>query len=91
MSVQIDGDEIFRQVMASPQVEAAVHEQATKIAVKARRFSTAAGREANIRVERVEVPSGRASFNVVSDDAAGEFGNAEVRRLRTLRRAAGGE
>lgn len=91
MSVRIDGDAIFQQVMATPQVEAAVHDQAVKIAQKARRLSTAAGRDANIRVERVDVPSGRVSYNVVSDDVDGEYGNAEMRRLRTLRRAAGGD
>lgn len=91
MTVEIDGDAIFHQVMSTPQVEAAVHERATKIAQKARQLSVAAGRDANIRVERVNLPSGRVSYNVVSDDVEGEYGNAEMQRLRTLRRAAGGK
>lgn len=91
MSVRIDGDELFKQVMATPQVEAAVHDRAVRIAQKARRLSTAEGRDANIRVERVNVPSGRVTYNVTSDDVDGEYGNAEMRRLRTLRRAAGGD
>ena len=91
MSVRIDGDELFKQVMATPQVEAAVHDRAVRIAQKARRLSTAEGRDANIRVERVDVPSGRVTYNVTSDDVDGEYGNAEMRRLRTLRRAAGGD
>ena len=91
MSVRIDGDELFKQVMATPQVETAVHDRAVRIAQKARRLSTAEGRDANIRVERVNVPSGRVTYNVTSDDVDGEYGNAEMRRLRTLRRAAGGD
>ncbi|MCH6197448.1 hypothetical protein MHT86_08065 [Corynebacterium mastitidis] len=91
MSIHIDGDDIFRQVMATDQVNAAVYKEAARIAAKARRLDIADGTgTATIKVQRVPVASGRVAYNVTSDDVNGEYGSTNAKRLRTLRRAAEG-
>lgn len=91
LRIQIDGDEIFQQVMGTPQVQAAVYKEAAKIAARARRLDIADGRgAAQIKIDRVPLPSGRVAYNVTSSDVAGEYGTSEAKRLATLRRAAKG-
>lgn len=87
--IDIDADDLFRQGMALPQVVGATLGRAGRIAERARRN---ARREGHTNVEFSVVqrhhPNGRTSFDVVSNDAASEYGTGEVRRLRALRRAA---
>ncbi|WP_156801771.1 hypothetical protein [Corynebacterium mastitidis] len=91
MSAKIDGDDLFRQVMGTTQVQSAVYKEAVRIAAKARRLDASEGKgTATIKVERIPIANGRAAYNVTSDDVSGEYGTSEAKRLRTLRRAAKG-
>lgn len=91
VSVHIDGDDLFRQVMSTTQVRSAVFAKAQKIAAKARRLDAAEGTgSATIEIKQIPVASGRAVYNVTSSDVDGEYGTSTVKRLGTLRRAAKG-
>mgnify|MGYP007055514199 CR=1 FL=1 len=84
-----DFDDLFQQVMASPQVQGAVMDRAARIAARARQIDQRDGRgTADITVEPRHLASGRAAFDVVSRDPSSEYGTHEVPRIRALRRAA---
>lgn len=86
--LDLDFDDLFRQANAHPLTEGAVAGRAGRIAARARRIDQREGSgEANIFVRRRDLPNGRMSYDVVSNDPSGEFGTGEHARIRALRRA----
>lgn len=86
--IDIDVDDLFKQVMATNQVQGTVQQRAARIAARARQITLAEGGSANITVEQYHMANGRASYNVISDSPDEEYGTAAGVRLRALRRAA---
>lgn len=69
--IDIDFDEMFREVMRQPGVKGAVQGRAAKIAAVARREFAKAKVDANVSISQVYIPSGRFGVNVtahVADD-----------------------
>ena len=83
--VELDLDDLFKQVMDTDQVVGGTEQQAAKIAARARQITLREGGEAVIDVRRRYHANGRASYDVVSDE---EYGTSEKKRIRALRRAA---
>lgn len=88
--VNIDGDQLFFDVMKTPQVRAKVRQTAQRIASKAIAIDKKEnGGKATITLVDKTTARGRAVTEVHSTDAAGEYGTSTAARRRTLRRAAG--
>lgn len=86
--VDLDVDELWREAMQLPAVEAATFQRAANIATRARQIAAREGVfDLNVQVERHFLPNGRMSFNVSSDENL-EFGAQDFKRVRALRRAA---
>ncbi len=83
-------DEQWQAVVGSAPVQAAILRRATTIAARARSLNDAEGGKAQITLERATRADGRPVVNVVSDNAAEEYGTSGTRRRRVLRRAASG-
>ncbi len=79
---------LMQRVSQTTQVRDALRAQANRIAARARQLDAADGGGARISVRDGIRPQGRAYANVISDDAAGEFGTSKTSRRRTLGRAA---
>lgn len=89
--VSLDFDEIFQDANATLPVEAGLRQRAQEIANKARRLDERENQgKSNFRIESGNLPNGRRYHRVISDDVAGEFGNADSKRRSILRRASGG-
>lgn len=86
--IDIDPDDIFHQVMQNPAVDAAVYKKAATIARTARRLERELDTPSSIRIAKHPLPSGRVSYDVISDDPAGEYGTSRKKRKAALRRAA---
>lgn len=88
--IDLDMDSIFERANQTKMVRAKVQDRTAKIAARARRIDMAENEgRANIKVVTKTLGNGRFVGNVESDDAAGEFGDSNTKRRRTLRRAAG--
>ena len=85
--VELDLDDLFKQVMDTDQVVGGTEQQAVKIAARARQITLREGGEAVIDVRRRYHVNGRASYDVVSESDE-EYGTSEKKRIRALRRAA---
>ena len=87
--IDIDGDELFRQVMAQPGVRAAVQERAAKIAAMTRRELARGRVDASVSIKPVGLSSGRAAVNVevsAAEDQRGRAAGALRRAVRGVRR-----
>lgn len=86
--LDLDFDDLFRQANDHPSTDGAVAGRAGRVAARARRIDQLEGNgDATIFIRERNLPNGRKSYDVVSDDVAGEYGTSERARLRTLRRA----
>lgn len=81
--MDIDFDEIFRQVMAQPGVHGAVRDRAAKIAAVARREMGKKNIKGSITIEEAYIPSGRYGVNIVANVDEKDRGRA----VGLLRRA----
>lgn len=86
--VDLDFDDLFKQANEHATTEGAVAGRAGRIAKKARQINAKEGGTANISVRQRHLPTGRMSYDVVSDNPDEEYGSSESKRLRQLRRAA---
>lgn len=82
--LDIDFDDIFRQVMAQPGVRGAVHDRAAKIAAVARREMGKRKISGSVSIDTQYIPSGRYGVNVTAAVAEKDRG----RTIGVLRRAA---
>ena len=88
--VDLDLDELFKQMNETTQVEAALLKKATGIAARARRLDATEGKgTAKITITEHWMRNGRRVLHVESNDVDGEYGTSATMRRRTLRRAKG--
>lgn len=88
--VDLDLDELFKQMNETTQVNAGLLKRATTIAARARRLDASEGKgTAKIEITEHWMRNGRLVYHVTSDDVEGEYGTSRTARRRTLRRAAG--
>lgn len=86
--VEIDMDDLFKQVQQLEVVRAGVRKRAQRVANRARQIDRAENRgRATIGIEEEVLPNGRFVARVTSDDKSGEFGDSNTKRRATLRRA----
>ena len=85
--VELDLDDLFKQVMDTDQVVGGTEQQAAKIAARARQITFREGVESFIEVRLRYHENGRASYDLVSESDE-EDGTSEKKRIRALRRAA---
>lgn len=83
-------DEQWREANNASGLRAGLQAKADRIAGRARSITQSAGGSAVISTEAAVRPGGRARVNVVSSDAAEEFGREGKKRTRALGRAARG-
>ena len=89
--VSLDFDEIFQDANATQAIDAGLRQKAQEVINKARRLDERENNGAsNFRLESGFLSNGRRYHRVISDDVAGEFGNADSKRRSILRRASGG-
>lgn len=84
-------EQLWRMTNRKTPTRQALERAAQRVATTATAISRANGGTANYTTRPIIRPGGRASVDVVSDNAAEERGTEEVKRTNALRRAARGE